>query len=113
MDLCGDWINLCQGWSSLSFSSTTASMGDTFGALSTMEETPLAQRWRPSVVAQRKRHHQRDHQLYAIRTSVAAVAPPRFGILLPLPFEVRAGQIVEQHFEIGAEQIGPFLLQVN
>jgi len=58
-------------------------------------------------------HHQCDHQLHAVRSSIAAVAALRFGILLHFPFEVRAGQIVKQNFEISAEQIGPFLLQVH
>jgi hypothetical protein len=67
-------------------------------------------------ISQRKavrRHHQRDHQLHAVRTAVATVAALRLGILLHLPFEIGAGQIIEQHFEIGSEQIGPFLLQVS
>ena len=67
-------------------------------------------------IGQRKsirRHHQRDHQLQTVRSPIPAVAAPGFRILLHLPFEVRAGQIVEQHFEVGTEQIGPLLLQPN
>ena len=67
-------------------------------------------------IRQRKavgRHHQRDHQLHAVRPPVPAVAALGFGILLHLAFEVRAGQVVEQYFEIGGEQVGPLLLQIN
>ncbi len=67
-------------------------------------------------VGQRKtvgRNNQRDHQLQTIGSAVPAVAATGFGILFHLTLEISAGQIVEQNFEIGAEQVRPLLLQVN
>ena len=64
-------------------------------------------------VCQRKsvrRDHQRDHHLQTVRSVVAAVAAFGFRILLHLSFEVRAGQVVQQHLEVSPEQLRPFLL---
>ena len=60
-----------------------------------------------------RRDHQRDHQLQAVRPPIPAVTAPCFRVLFHLPFEVRAGQIVEQYFKVGLEQVGPLLLQPN
>ena len=65
-------------------------------------------------VGQRKSiggHHQCDHHLQTVRPPIPAIATLSLGILLHLPFEVGAGQIVEQNFEVGTKQIRPFLPQ--
>ena len=74
--------------------------------------TAWVQRHFDLVYSAALRHLQGDHQLHAIRPPVPAVAAPGSWILFDLSFEIRTGQIVEQYFEIGAEQIGPLLLQV-
>ena len=74
---------------------------------------------RQNLVGQRQafgRHHQGDHQLRAVRPLVAAVAVAAFVALRQIRgvhFEIRAGQIVEQHLEIGVEQIAPALRQMR
>ena len=65
-------------------------------------------------IGQRKpigRDHQGDHQLQTVRSLIPAVTALGFRILLHLAFEVRAGQIVEQHFKVRVEQVGPLLFQ--
>lgn len=44
---------------------------------------------------------------------ITTVAELRLGHFLGLPLDVRAGQIVEQHFILGAEEILPARLQVS
>src|SRR5712691_2580949 len=56
-------------------------------------------------------HHQRNHQLQTIRSFIPTVTALGLRVLLHLSFEVRTGQIVEQHFEIRVEQVGPLLFQ--
>ena len=55
-------------------------------------------------------YHQGDHQLRAIGPLVAAVAVATFvalGQIRGVDLEISAGQIVEQHVEIGVEEIAP------
>ena len=59
-----------------------------------------------------RRHHQGDHHLPAIRPTISAVAVLGLGNLLAQPLEVGAGQIVQQHIELGVEQRLPALRQV-
>ena len=55
--------------------------------------------------------HQRNHHLQTIRPFIATVTVLSFGVFFHRAFEVRAGQVVEQHFEVGLKQIGPLLAQ--
>ena len=48
-------------------------------------------------------HNQRDHQLLAIWPVIARVTAAHHWILLRRAFHIRAGQVVEQHIELGAE----------
>ena len=69
---------------------------------------------RHHLVGQRqavRRHDQRDHHLNAIRPLVPAVAKASLADLRWVAFEIRAGQIVEQDFEVRPEQALPALLQ--
>ena len=65
------------------------------------------------LVSQRQavgRDHQRDHHLRAVRPLVAAVtvaALAAFRQVGSVDLEVGAGQIIEQHIEVGIEQIAP------
>jgi hypothetical protein len=65
------------------------------------------------LVSQRQavgRDHQRDHHLRAVRPLVAAVAVTAFSAFRQVrcvDLEVGAGQIVQQHVEVGVEQIAP------
>ena len=52
-------------------------------------------------------HHQRHHNLQAIRPAIAAVAALGLGVLFHGAFEIGAGQVVEQHLEVGLKQVGP------
>ena len=72
---------------------------------------------RQDLVGQRKalrRHDQRDDHLHAVAALVAAVAVAALVLLIGrrIAFEVGARQIVEQHIELGAEQILPALAQM-
>src|ERR1035441_6190142 len=49
--------------------------------------------------------------ILAVRSLIPAVAAFGFRVLLHLSFEVRTGQIVEQHFKVGVEKVGPLLFQ--
>jgi len=44
---------------------------------------------------------------------IAAVTKLRFGNLLGLAFDIRAGQVVKQHFVLRAEEVLPAGLQVR
>ncbi len=55
------------------------------------------------------RHHQGDHHLPAVLLPIAVVPELALGDLGALPFEVGAGQVVEQHVELGVEQRPPAL----
>src|SRR5450631_4843842 len=68
----------------------------------------------PSMVGQWKtirRDNQRDHDLHAIGTLVAAVAKLPLAIARRIAFEIGTGQIIQQHLEIGLKQIFPALAQ--
>ena len=54
---------------------------------------------------------QRNHNLHTIRPTIAAIATLGFSALFHLAFKIGAGQIIQQHLEIGMKQLGPFLLQ--
>ncbi len=60
-----------------------------------------------------RRHDQSDDHLQAVRPAITTVAAFGLGIPLHLAFEVGAGQVVEQDFEIGLKQIRPFLSQIR
>jgi len=49
--------------------------------------------------------------LRAVRTVIATVASPGHLAFVHVALEICAGQIVEQHFKVGVEELGPFLLQ--
>ena len=48
-----------------------------------------------------RRHDQRDHDLHAIGTLVAAVTELPLAITRRIAFEIGAGQIIQEHVEIG------------
>ena len=58
-----------------------------------------------------RRDNQRDHDLHAIGTLVAAVAKLPLAIARRIAFEIGTGQIIQQHLEIGLKQIFPALAQ--
>ena len=55
--------------------------------------------------------HQRNHDLQTVRALIATVTVLGFGVLFHRTFKVRAGQVLEQHFEVCLKQIGPLLAQ--
>src|SRR5581483_5817241 len=55
---------------------------------------------------------QRDYHLFTVRTMIARVTAPHHRILLRRTFHIRARQIVEQHVELGAEQLAVALLEM-
>jgi len=72
---------------------------------------------RQHFVSKRKavgRHDQRDHHLGAVAALVAAVAvaPLVVFIVRLRGLKISAGQIIEQHFETGPEQVLPALAQM-
>src|SRR6266699_2685333 len=55
---------------------------------------------------------ERDHHLFAVGTVIARVAVAHHRILFRRTLHIRARQIVEQHVELGAEQLAVALLQM-
>jgi hypothetical protein len=74
---------------------------------------------RQHFVSQRQalgRDNERDHELRTVGPLVAAVAMSTLrplGQIGRVHFEIRAGQIVQQHVEIGVEQVAPALRQMR
>jgi hypothetical protein len=61
-------------------------------------------------------HHQRDPHVRTVQPLVAAVAVPTFvalGHVGSVDLEIGAGEIVEQHVELGIEQVTPACHQVG
>ena len=64
------------------------------------------------LVAERKAvegHHQRDAHLLAVGAMVAGVAAPGLRIGLRQALEIRARDVVEQHFVVDREQLAAAL----
>ena len=67
------------------------------------------------LVAERKAFavdDERDHHLLAVRTMIARIAAAHHRILFRRSFHVRARQVVEQHIELGSEQLAITLLEM-
>jgi hypothetical protein len=56
-----------------------------------------------------RRDDQCDHDLHAIGTLVAAVTELPLAIARRIAFEIGAGQIIQEHVEIGLKQVFPAL----
>jgi len=57
-------------------------------------------------IAERKTlwiHDQSQHQLLAVRTMIARVATPHYGVSFRCSFHVRTGQVIQQHVELCLE----------
>ena len=68
------------------------------------------------LVAQRKAvegHHQRDAHLLAVGTVIARVAAPGLWVGFRQALEIRAGDVVEQHFVVDREQLAAALRQIR
>ena len=59
------------------------------------------------------RDDQRQHDLFAVKAMIAAVAVAGFLNLPGLALEIGAGQVVEQHVELGSKKVLPSPLQVG
>ena len=57
-------------------------------------------------------HDERDHQLLAVGPVIAGIAATNHWVLLRRAFHIGAGQVVEQHIELGAEQRAVAFFQV-
>ncbi len=55
---------------------------------------------------------QRHHPLFAVRSVVARISPFHQGVFRRHSFHLAAGQSVEQHVELGREQLALALLQM-